>query len=146
MTHSGHAVEPQVMRIAAVAIASLLATAAVAEQTHVTGGPEIVATPAVAPPVEPPRSHGEVRWPPHGRTCFSQTETREKIAQRRLADPIGAMRAGRAEGEALRTRLCRWTPDELVYEVLVLRHDGHVVHLYMNAQSGRTVSAPSDHK
>ena len=109
------------------------------------------APPLASPPL-PGKTRVETRAEPvrplHGQVCFGQAETREKIAQRRLADPVRAMRAGRAEGEALRTRLCRWKGDELLYEVYVLRRDGHVVRLYMNAQNGDALSAAdaTEHK
>lgn len=166
MTHSAQGADDDAMRTAAFALACLLGAAA----TNAAAGEDVPAynlppfpsappAPAVAP-AEPPAAsaslrayapspaRAEVPHPPHGRVCFSQAETRDKIAQRRLTDPVSATRAGRAEGEALRTRLCRWKQDELVYEVYVLRRDGHIVHLYINAQNGQAVSAADmvDHK
>ncbi len=85
---------------------------------------------------EPPRFE-----PPRGRVCFNPAETREKIVAHRLADPFQALRDGRLQGEALRAKLCRWRPDEFIYEVAVLLRDGRVVHVYMNAQNGQTVGA-----
>jgi hypothetical protein len=74
-----------------------------------------------------------------GRVCFSPAETREKIAAHRLAEPFRALRPGRLQGEALRARLCRWKSDQFVYEIAVLRRDGRIVHIYMNAQNGQDV-------
>jgi hypothetical protein len=51
---------------------------------------------------------------------------------------------GRLQGEPLRARLCRWKQDEFVYEVTVLRRDGRVVFLYMNAQTGQNVGGLND--
>lgn len=152
------------MRTAALALACLLGAAA----TTTAAGEDAPAynlppfpsgppsPPAAAPPPASPNlrayapvpSRTESAHPPRGRICFNQAETRDKIAQRRLTDPISATRAGRAEGEALRTRLCRWKQDELVYEVFVLRRDGRVVRLYINAQNGQAISAAdmADHK
>ena len=79
--------------------------------------------------------------PPRGRVCFDPAETREKIVVHRLADPFRALRDGRLQGEALRARLCRWRPDEFIYEVALLLRDGRVVHIYMNAQNGQIVGA-----
>ncbi len=79
--------------------------------------------------------------PPGGRVCFDPAETREKIVQHRLADPLRALRDGRLQGEALRARLCRWRPDEFIYEITLLLRDGRVVHVYMNAQNGQIVGA-----
>lgn len=78
------------------------------------------------------------------RVCFNATETREKIATHKLAEPFRALRAGRLQGEALRAKLCRWKADEFVYEVYVLRHDGRIVHVYMNAANGQSVGALND--
>ncbi len=88
------------------------------------------------PRLAPPRFE-----PPPGRVCFDPAETREKIVSHRLADPFQALRDGRLQGEALRARLCRWRPDEFIYEVAVLLRDGRVVHIYMNARNGQTVGA-----
>ena len=79
-----------------------------------------------------------------GHVCFNAAETREKITQHRLAEPFRALRAGRLQGEALRAKLCRFKQGEFVYEVSVLRRDGHIVRLYMNAQNGQAIAAPND--
>lgn len=81
---------------------------------------------------------------PGGRVCFNPAETRDKIAAHGLTEPFQALRTGRFQGEALRARLCRWKPDEFVYEVAVLRRDGRIVHIYMNAQNGQTFGAFND--
>ena len=86
--------------------------------------------------------HAARKEPTRGHVCFNPAETREKIATHRLTEPFRALRAGRLQGEALRARLCRWKPDEFVYEVFMLRRDGHVVRVYMNAQNGEAVGAP----
>ena len=116
-----------------------------------------VAPPAILPPGASPQGLGKPdarsgmqvgrRFePPRGRVCFSQSETRENIASHRLSEPISALRAGRQQGEALRARLCRWKPDEFVYEVSVLHRDGRVLHIYMNARSGQIVGALNDNE
>ena len=146
------------MRTAAIAIACLLA------ETAITGASELTSMPG-APTFPPPaaklrvqpsvptevrayapdqlpqqRASREIGWPPRGRVCFNQTETREKIAAHRLADPVRALRMGRLEGEALSAKLCRWKPDEFVYEVHVLRRDGRVLRVFMNAQNGEALN------
>lgn len=82
------------------------------------------------------RPRGEGHWPPHGRICFDQAEAREKIAAKGLADPFRAIRFGRQQGEALSAKLCSWRPNEFVYEIHVLRGDGRVLRVFMNAQNG----------
>jgi hypothetical protein len=81
---------------------------------------------------------------PRGRVCFSPAETRDKIVAHRLTEPFRALRTGRLQGEALRARLCRWKPDQFVYEIAVLRRDGRIVHVYMNALNGQNVGAFGD--
>ena len=93
------------------------------------------------PRFEPPRFEPPRFEPPRGRVCFNPAETREKIVAHHLADPFQALRDGQLQGEALRAKLCRWRPDEFIYEVVVLLRDGRVVHVYMNAQNGQTVGA-----
>ncbi len=149
------------MRTAAFALACLLGAAA----TTPAAGEDVPAynlppfpsgppAPEAAAPASnlhayaPVPARGDTPRPQRGRTCFTQAEAREKIAQLRLTDPVNATHAGRSEGEALRTRLCRWKQNDFVYEVYVLRHDGRVVRLYINAQNGQAVSAAdmTDHK
>lgn len=74
---------------------------------------------------------------PRTRVCFNSAESREKILSNKLTEPFQALRRGRLQGDALRARLCRWKPDEFVYEISVLRRDGRIVHIYMNAQNGQ---------
>ena len=109
-------------------------------------GPDAGPRPFPGPPpfpVRPEPGQDVVRRfePPRGRVCFDPAETREKIVAHRLADPLRALRDGRLQGEALRAKLCRWRPDEFIYEVAVLLRDGRVVHIYMNAQTGHTIGA-----
>ena len=69
--------------------------------------------------------------------CLSPGETRDAIQAQRLMQPFRAMgevsRTG--AGESIGIKLCRFN-DLLVYDVMVLRHDGHVVHLLINAANG----------
>lgn len=150
------------MRTAALALACFLGAAARAAAGDTApaynlppfpgGGPAAEPAPVAVPPparaFNAARPRAEAPAPPRGRACLSQAEAREKIAQRRLTDPVNATRAGRSEGEALRTRLCRWKQDDFVYEVYVLRRDGRIMHLYVNAQNGQPVSAAdiAEHK
>ncbi len=105
-------------------------------------------TPRLAP-AEPIHPHVDAQRhsvePPHGRVCFNSAETREKIISRRLGEPFRLLRGatGHLQGEALRARLCRWN-DEYVYEISLLRRDGRVIHVYLNATSGQTVGALND--
>ena len=96
-----------------------------------------------APPYDASKSHLDDSrrdsW--RARTCFNAAQTRENVATHRLAEPFRALRAGGQQGEALRAKLCRWKQDEWIYEISVLRRDGRIVRLYMNAQNGQSVGA-----
>jgi hypothetical protein len=72
--------------------------------------------------------------------CLSTDETREEIASARLIQPLVLMRraAGDLHAEAVDGRLCRWN-NELIYEISLLRRDGHIVRVRFNAANGKAV-------
>ncbi len=73
------------------------------------------------------------------RMCFSAQEAREKILTHKLSEPFRVMRAAaaQAQAEAIATKLCRWK-EELVYEISLLRRDGRILRVFVNAQDGHT--------
>jgi uncharacterized membrane protein YkoI len=80
--------------------------------------------------------------PERQRTCFSAQETREKILSHKLSEPFRVMKttAAQMQAEAIGAKLCRWK-EELVYEISLLRRDGHVLHVFVNAADGHTVGS-----
>ncbi|MGH6822724.1 MAG: PepSY domain-containing protein [Methylocella sp.] len=78
--------------------------------------------------------------------CFSTAETREKILAHGLFEPFRAMRnaASRSQAEAIGVKLCRWS-EELVYEMSLLRHDGRVIHVFVNAKTGQVIGPRNEH-
>jgi uncharacterized membrane protein YkoI len=80
--------------------------------------------------------------PERQRMCFSAQETREKILAHKLSEPFRVMKATAAtmQAEAIGAKLCRWK-EELVYEISLLRRDGHILHVFVNAADGRTVGS-----
>jgi len=70
--------------------------------------------------------------------CLPVAETRQLIADRRLGDPFALMQAASlaAHAEPINARLCR-DLDELVYEISLLRRDGRVVRIYLDAVTGQ---------
>ncbi len=124
------------MKTAVLALCLASGAAGFAGAAEVTHGP---APEASRGHVEVVRRPGE---PQRGRTCFGPAETREKIVTRRLSEPFRLLRgaAGRVQGEALRARLCRWNED-YIYEIALLRSDGRIVHVYLNAVSGQALTA-----
>ncbi|MFN3888965.1 MAG: PepSY domain-containing protein [Beijerinckiaceae bacterium] len=79
-----------------------------------------------------------------GVACLPSSEARLAIARNKLANPLPALRtlARRAQAEPLRSRLCR-LDERFVYEMTLLRRDGKVARVFVDAQDGRTpVAAP----
>jgi uncharacterized membrane protein YkoI len=74
--------------------------------------------------------------------CFTQAQTREKIGAHKLAEPFRLMKnaASRFQAEAISVKLCHHGED-FVYEINLLRHDGHVIHVFVNAQNGQVVGS-----
>lgn len=79
------------------------------------------------------------------RACLSQSETREIVAARKLSPPFSALRtaAAHGRGETIGVRLCRFN-EELMYEVTVLRRDGRVVKVVVDAVSGKVARTLND--
>ncbi len=75
--------------------------------------------------------------------CFSARETSDRVARLRLANPLMTMRtnARRLRADPLRTRLCRGGT-VLIYELSLIRRDGKVTQVYVNAQTGRPMAPP----
>ena len=73
--------------------------------------------------------------------CYSAREMSDRVARLRLYNPLLAMQAQarRQRAEPLRTRLCR-SGNRLVYELSLIRRDGKVLPLYVNAQNGRLIA------
>ena len=84
--------------------------------------------------------------PEPGRVCFSTAETREKILAHGLSEPFHVMRsaASRSQAEAIGVKLCRWS-EELVYEMSLLRRDGRVIHVFVNAETGLVIGSKNEH-
>lgn len=72
--------------------------------------------------------------------CLSPVETREALVDQKLVAPFRAMiEASRhGSGEAIAIKLCR-SGALTVYDVLVLRHDGRVIHLLVDAANGSLI-------
>jgi hypothetical protein len=92
-----------------------------------------------APPPDAPPPDGR---PPGPRTCYTAAAARERVAEMKLHEPFALMREASAfaHAEALAGKLCRWN-DLDVYEITLLRPDGRVIHVFMNAANGQLVGA-----
>jgi hypothetical protein len=75
--------------------------------------------------------------------CFSAREMSDRVARLRLVNPLMTMQANarRLRADPLRTRLCR-SGTRLIYELSLIRRDGKVAKVYVNAQNGRVMASP----
>jgi len=76
--------------------------------------------------------------------CLNAAETREMVKSRRLLEPFAALKFAGAQrkAEALSARLCR-TGDDFIYEITLLHRDGRLVHVEMEAATGKIPSRPA---
>ena len=75
--------------------------------------------------------------------CLNAAETREMVKSRHLLEPFAALKFAGAQrkAEALSARLCR-TGDDFIYEITLLHRDGRLVHVEMEAGTGKIASRP----
>jgi hypothetical protein len=75
--------------------------------------------------------------------CLNAAETREAVKSRHLLEPFAALKFAGAQrkAEALSARLCR-TGDDFIYEITLLHRDGRLVHVDMEAGTGKISSRP----
>src|SRR5271165_594817 len=75
--------------------------------------------------------------------CLSAAETREVVRNHRLLEPFTALKfaAAQRKAEALSAKLCH-TGDEFIYEITMLHRDGRLVHVEMEAGSGKLIPRP----
>ena len=75
--------------------------------------------------------------------CLNAAETREMVKSRRLLEPFAALKFAGAQrkAEALSAKLCR-SGDDFFYEITLLHRDGRLVHVEMEAGSGKIASRP----
>jgi hypothetical protein len=77
--------------------------------------------------------------------CLNAAETRELVKSRHLLEPFAALKSAGAQrkAEALTAKLCR-TGDDLFYEITLLHRDGRLVHVDMEAQTGKIATRPRE--
>ena len=74
--------------------------------------------------------------------CMNATDIREAVSAHKLVEPMNAVRTAvrLTRAEPLRSQLCR-SKDGYQYELTLLRRDGKVIRLTMNAASGALISS-----
>lgn len=97
-----------------------------AEETMTPGTAEVSAPMHAVPPSE---------------SCLSPADLREAVADKRVIEPVAAIRAARtviSRAEIQRARLCRHG-EGLAYLLTALRRDGQFVHVLVDATTGRVI-------
>ena len=76
--------------------------------------------------------------------CLNAAETREEVKSRHLLEPFAALKFAGAQrkAEALSARLCH-TGDEFIYEITLLQRDGRLMHVEMEAATGKVIARPA---
>ncbi|MFE1600054.1 PepSY domain-containing protein [Methylobacterium sp. ID0610] len=72
-------------------------------------------------------------------SCLSPGDLREAVAEKRVVEPVAAIRAAQAavpRADIVRANLCRRN-EALVYMLTALRRDGQFVHVVVDARSGQ---------
>lgn len=79
------------------------------------------------------------RPPGRDQNCLSGGDMREAVSERRVVEPLAAIRAARAavpKAEIVRVYLCHGEGEALVYLITALRRDGQFVRVTVDSQSG----------
>jgi uncharacterized membrane protein YkoI len=73
--------------------------------------------------------------------CLNGAETREAVKAHKLLEPFVALKTAAAQhkAEALSARLCH-SDDEFIYEITLPHRDGHLLHVEIEADSGKFIS------
>lgn len=78
-----------------------------------------------------------------GQSCLSGADMREVVAERKVLEPLAAIRAAREalpRAEIVRVNLCHREGEPLFYLITALRRDGQFVHLTVDSKSGAVAS------
>lgn len=74
-----------------------------------------------------------------GPACLSSGDAAEVVSARKVVPPrdaVGVARRAVPDGQVLRAALCG-EPSELVYHITVLRRDGRMMRVTVDARSGK---------
>ncbi len=76
--------------------------------------------------------------------CLNAAETRETVKSRHLLEPFAAIKFAGAQrkAEALSAKLCR-AGDDFIYVITLLLRDGHLVHVEVEAGTGKIPPHPA---
>ena len=85
---------------------------------------------------------------PHAATakpqCLNAADTREQVRARKLLEPYAALKsaAQQRKAEALSAKLCV-SGDDYVYEITLLHRDGRLIHVEVEAATGKLIPRPA---
>jgi len=85
----------------------------------------------------------QARAPSSKPICLSAADTREEVKTHKLLEPFAALKyaAAQRKAEALSVRLCH-NGDDFFYEITLLYRDGRLVHVQMDADTGKLIARP----
>ena len=76
--------------------------------------------------------------------CLNAAETRDEVKAHKLLEPFAALKfaAQQRKAEALSAKLCH-AGDDFIYEITLLHRDGRLMHVQMEADTGKLIGRPS---
>ena len=77
-------------------------------------------------------------------TCLNAADTREQVKAHKLLEPYAALKfaAQQRKAEALSAKLCV-SGDDYVYEITLLHRDGRLIHVQLEAGTGKLIARPA---
>ncbi len=89
-------------------------------------------------------AEAESRPPSAKAACLNASDTREQVKAHKLLEPYAALKsaAQQRKAEALSAKLCL-SGDDFVYEITLLHRDGRLIHVQMEAATGKLIARPS---
>ncbi len=75
--------------------------------------------------------------------CLNAADTREQVKAHKLLEPYAALKnaAQQRKAEALSAKLCV-NGDDFIYEITLLHRDGRLIHIQMEAGTGKLIARP----
>ena len=75
--------------------------------------------------------------------CLSAADTRDQVKAHKLLEPYAVLKAAaqQRKAEALSAKLCV-SGDDFVYVITLLHHDGRLIHVQMEAGTGKLIARP----
>ena len=77
-------------------------------------------------------------------SCLNASDTRDQVKAHKLLEPYAALKfaAQQRKAEALSAKLCM-SGDDFVYVITLLHRDGRLIHIQMEAGTGKLIAHPA---